>query len=90
MAPVMTTRMSANKAVGGNSKSEIWKYVEDSGETDIYYGTTNNQRAMIGQNKAETVENARLILNTSDDIPNHLMFRNDKTTLGALRLGTYN
>ncbi len=90
MAPVMTTRMSANKAVGGNSKSEIWKYVEDSGETDIYYGTTNNQRAMIGQNKAETAESARLILNTSDDIPNHLMFRNDKTTLGALTFGTDN
>ncbi len=84
MAPVITTRMSANKAVGGNSKSEIWKYVEDSGETDIYYGTTNNQRAMIGQNKAETVENARLILNTSDDIPNHLIFRKGDKTLGAL------
>ncbi len=90
MAPVMTTRMSANKAVGGNSKSEIWKYVEDSGETDIYYGTTNNQRAMIGQNKAETAENARLILNTSDDIPNHLIFRKGENTLGLLTFDTNN
>ncbi len=88
MAPVMTTRMSANKAVGGNSKSEIWKYVEDSGETDIYYGTTNNQRAMIGQNKAETAENARLILNTSDDIPNHLIFKNGNKNIGQLQLQT--
>ncbi len=86
MAPVMTTRMSANKAVGGNSKSEIWKYVEDSGETDIYYGTTNNQRAMIGQNKAETAENARLILNTSDDIPNHIIFKKGVFTVGSLRM----
>ena len=83
--------MSANKAAGGNSSgSTIWKYVEDTGETDIYYGTTNNQRAMIGQNKAETVENARLILNTSDDIPNHLLFRKGENTLGLLTFDTNN
>ena len=92
MAPVMTTRMSANKASGGGNtaSSEIWKYVEDSGETDIYYGTTDNQRAMIGQNKAETAENARLILNTSDDIPNHLMFKKGDGTLGSLSINSDN
>lgn len=83
MAPVMTTRMSAEKAAQGSS---IWKYAADTGNSDIYYGTKVSQRVIIGQNSAATAENARLIISSSTDVPNHIMFRNGGNTTGIIKM----
>ena len=83
MAPVMTTRMSENKSSQGAS---IWRYIDGSGNSDIYFGTKSSQRVVIGQNSAATAENARLVINTSTSVPNHIMFRNGGNTTGIIKM----
>ena len=88
MAPVITTRMSDTKS---SQTASIWRYLDGSGNSDIYYGTKDNQRVMIGQNTSATSENARLILNTSNDVPNHILFKQGTSSLGVLKiLGSHN
>lgn len=83
-APVMTTRMKSS----GQNASPVWKYIENSGNSDIYFGTKDLQRVVIGQNNAETAENARLIINTSADTPNHIIFKDGGNYAGMLKLSS--
>lgn len=85
-APVMTTRMKSEI----QGASSIWKYVENSGNSDIYFGTKNRQRVIIGQSSTEIADNGRLIINSSTDIPNHIMFKNNGNTVGILNFGSNN
>lgn len=83
MAPVMTTRMSENKASQGGS---VWRFIDGSGNSDIYFGTKSSQRVVIGQNTSAAAENARLVISSSTDVPNHIMFRNGGNTTGILKM----
>ncbi len=82
MAPVITTRMSDTKS---SQTASIWRYLDGSGNSDIYYGTKDNQRVMIGQNTSATSENARLILKTSTDLPNHILLKNETGATARLK-----
>lgn len=83
-APVMTTRMKADL----QGSSSAWKYIENSGNSDIYFGTKDLQRVVIGQNSVETSDNARLIINTSADTPNQIMFKDGGNYAGMLKFGS--
>lgn len=87
MAPVMTTRM---RPVNQNTPPSIWKYIEGSGTSDIYYGTKNLQRIILGESSVNSTDNARLIINSSDNNPNHLLLKNNSSFAGVLQLGNGN
>ena len=87
MAPVMTTR--ARKMEEDRLSSTIWQWADN--DTDIYFGynpdeldVSNTQKVMIGQNTALGTDLARLIINTSDDLPDYIRFNKDATTYGRL------
>ena len=87
MAPVMTTR--ARKMEEDRLSSTIWQWADN--DTDIYFGynpdeldVSNTQKVMIGQNGALANDLARLIINTSDDLPYHIILNKDNTFLGRL------
>ena len=87
MAPVMTTR--ARKMEEDRLSSTIWQWADN--DTDIYFGynpdeldVSDTQKVMIGQNTALGTDLARLIINTSDDLPDYIRFNKDATTYGRL------
>ena len=87
MAPVMTTR--ARKMEEDRLSSTIWQWADN--DTDIYFGfnpeepeVSDTQKVMIGQNSALVNDLARLIINTSDDLPDYIRFNKDATTYGRL------
>ena len=86
-APMMTTRMrSANDTSGPNASP--WHYAENG--VDAYFGSSVTQKAMIGQNQLKASDNGRLIVNISDDVPNHVIFNKKGNYLGRLGLNDNN
>ena len=90
MAPVMTTR--ARKMEEDRINSTIWRYADNG--SDIYYGYSTideaealKQTAMIGQDEA--TDDARLIINTSADLPDAIAFRQEGTTRARLYARIY-
>ena len=93
-APLMTKR---NKAV---DLSSPWRWA--SNNSDIYYGTGNNQTAMIGQKaKAETDSNSKLLITSADgkahphitfkegnDIKAHIAFKGSNIFFGLTEDGS--
>ena len=80
-APMLTTRMrSANDSTGPNASP--WHYAENG--VDAYFGSSVTQKAMIGQTRLNTGDNGRLIVNISDDVPNHIIFNKKNNYLGRL------
>ncbi len=83
MAPVITTRHKSSNA----SATSPWKYASNN-QSDTYFGTHNNQKVLIGQKTADDDENVRLIINTSSDDQNHILFKNGNSTLGVLNMNS--
>ena len=81
----MTTR---NKSA---AKDSYWR--SKNGGAQIYYGLSDNSMVQIGQDTLGNNENARLIINTTNNnAQNHILFKRNGTAapLGALRLDSNN
>ena len=76
-APLMTKRRTVDI-------SSPWRYA--SNNSDIYYGMGSTQTAMIGQNSKSADDNARLIINTTDNNQRQIVFRQAGTYVGHLRM----
>ena len=74
-APLMTKRRTVDI-------SSPWRYA--SNNSDIYYGMGSTQTAMIGQNSKSADDNARLIINTTDDNHRHVIFKQAGNKVGEL------
>lgn len=86
-APMMTSRMrGAGDASGPNASP--WHYAENG--VDAYFGSSVTQKAMIGQTRLNTGDNGRLIVNISDDVPNHIILNKKNNYLGRLGMSDSN
>jgi len=76
-APVMTTRSKT-------AKDSPWRYAAN--QTDAYYGTGAAQTAMIGQPKAGTTDNAKLVINVTDTLneKSHILLKRNNDILGRI------
>ena len=81
-APMMTKRKSVDS-------TSPWKYATNN--SDAYYGVTETQTAMIGQNAKDSNDPSnRLTLNTGNSNQYSVLFKQGTNILGAIRLNSSN
>lgn len=81
-APMMTKRKSVDS-------TSPWKYATNN--SDAYYGVTETQTAMIGQNAKDSNDPSnRLTLNTGNTNQYSVLFKRGTNILGAIRLNSSN
>lgn len=80
MAPIVTTRITKQQsAVSG--ASTIWQWVDGVIGTNAFFGEGEHQRAVIGNNTIENIDNeygydlAKLIIHNSNGTPSHILFK---------------
>lgn len=77
--PIMTRRTKQARTSEG-----IWKWA--SNNVDIWYTTDNTGGAIIGADSFALDEDARLLLNKSSESQQHILFKQDNTSLAAMTL----
>ena len=91
MAPVVTTRMRDGGS-GGGSVLSPWLWTDDNARKDAYLASPdiNNTRAAIGFRKNNIPNDgngqARLLLNTSDNVRNHIGFYDKGSYIGTIAI----
>lgn len=73
--------------IASHSKADItnpWKYA--SNNSDVYYGLTLNQTAIIGATSNSAGDLTKLIINVPDDTYNNILFKKANTQTGLLKI----
>ena len=88
MAPIVTTKMKHDKVAAG--ADAVWHW--DTDRQNGWFGKNAVNRAMIGQESPkknasnEDIDLAKLIINNTNPNYAHILFKNNDTILGRLRI----
>lgn len=84
MAPVMTTKMKADRE-RALANTSPWNWAQNN--TDAYFGLEAMQTAMIGQDTKGAAEDAKLIIHNNDEsVRDMILFKHNGDVLGRLRM----